>query len=133
MTAMQEEMDKLKKDLEVAVKSQVLAPKTPAPKKVFGISRPSTSMAAKNGVEKNGAALQTPKRNVNTTPMTARGGSRIGENNLKTPTTSKDKIKSTTGMSSGLKRPTTAAKLYSDVKSKITSTRASDPETATLN
>ena len=45
MAAVQEEMDKLKKDLEVAVKNQVSAPKTPAPKKVFGMVRPSTSMA----------------------------------------------------------------------------------------
>ena len=52
---MNEEMEKLKKDLEDAKKSQAEGPKTPAPKKTFGMSRPS-------------AATATPNR----TPMTAR-------------------------------------------------------------
>jgi hypothetical protein len=73
MAKMQEEMDTLKKNLQEAVKNQAPVPKTPAPKKTFGISRPSTALASKNGAEKLGAAEQTPKRKVNNTPITARG------------------------------------------------------------
>ena len=80
MATMQQEMDKLKKDLQEAVKNQATAPKTPNPKKVFGISRPSTALAPKNGADKNGSTLQTPRTNLKTTPK------------LKTPTTSRDKI-----------------------------------------
>lgn len=52
MAKMQEEMDTLKKDLEEAVKNQVSDPKTPAPKKTFGISRPSTALPPKIAAEK---------------------------------------------------------------------------------
>ena len=71
-------MDNLKKDLEEAIKVKASAPLTPAPKKTFGISRPSTAVSSKNGAE------ATPKRNVTTTPMTARG-SKKEETNMSTP------------------------------------------------
>ena len=102
-------MDKLKKDLQEAVKSQVSAPKTPTPRKIFGINRPSTALAQKNGLEKNGSATeQATKRNINTTPMSARGAKKE-DSNLNTPIKGRDQTKSTMGTTSGLKRPTTAA------------------------
>lgn len=94
---LEEEMNKLKKDLEEAQKTQAAAaPKTPAPKKTFGISRPSTAM--------NNGPTSTPKRTPQP-PMSARG---VAKKEVSS-TPSKDLSKSTMGGSSGLKRPTTAA------------------------
>lgn len=92
MTKMNEEMEKLKKDLEEAKKVQADGPKTPAPKKTFGISRPS-------------AVTATPKR----TPMTGRSDKVDGK--LTTPRKSVQSSmgSSTATASSGIKRPTTAA------------------------
>jgi hypothetical protein len=74
MAKMQEEMELLKKALEEAKSSS--GPKTPAPKKTFGISRPSTVSKPANQtsatiVTDTTASTSTPNRSVKT-PMTAR-------------------------------------------------------------
>ena len=88
---MNEEMTKLKQELDDAKKKQAEAPKTPAPKKTFGMSRPSAVTSS---------TAATPKR-----PVT----SRLDRNEPTPTTTPRKPTQMSSTANSGLKRPTTAA------------------------